>query len=81
MKRKGRSTRPERSAWPSSCASKWKPKRFANAAISADITAFLPEPDARMTWELSSMHRRAAPPNARSASVRKTLHQKRVHRG
>ena len=81
MKANGRSTRAERLASPFSWARKVKAKRSANAAISGTGTIWAPVPASTTTCVLSIMHTAQAPPTYRSASVKKTLHSKRVQRG
>ena len=81
MKSKGRSTRAERLASPFSWATNVKPNRSPNAAISGTGTISLPVPRSTTTCVLSIMQRRAEPWKYFTASVRKTLHAKRVKRG
>jgi len=77
----GRSTRADRFASPFSCARKANRKRSAKAAISGAGTIWAPVPEATTTWVLSIMHVAQAPVTYCKASVRNTLHVKRVKTG
>jgi len=78
---KARSTCADRLASPTACACHVKPKRSAKLAISGTGTMAGPVPDSTTTCVLSVMHLWHAPPKYTKASVRKTLHSKRVKRG
>src|SRR5258708_18416961 len=73
MKAKGLSTRAERFASPRSCATKWNPKRSANASISGTGIISRPVPRSTTTCVLSIITRSTTPPHVAQRVAEKHL--------